>query len=144
MISSGAPAQLIGMEPFAPDTLADFVNLNQSVGSAKVDIFRVHRDAAFGIFWKNENNVVGAGELSWTASSLTPSLLTVENPGPNSSADTSGVDFTVDTTGLSAGTYAGTIRITVTIDGTNTNYDVDITVNLVDTLYQVFLPVIRR
>jgi len=82
----------------------------------------------------------GGGTLQWTATSQTPSLITMDTPtGQTTTQGT--IAFTLNVGSLSPGDYVGTIYVDAGTAGTAT---VTVNVKVVDILYKVHLPLVAR
>ncbi len=82
----------------------------------------------------------GGKTLNWTASTTSPELLTVNTPsGSTTTYDT--VGFSVDITGLPIGLYVGYIDIDA---GQAGSQNAEITIKVVEEVYNVWLPVAFR
>ena len=82
----------------------------------------------------------GRGTLQWTATSQTPSLITMDTP--NGQTTTQGtIVFTLNVSSLSPGDYVGTIYVDA---GTAGTAQVTVNVKLVSILYKVYLPLVVR
>lgn len=80
----------------------------------------------------------GGGILQWTATSQTPSLITVDTPNGQTTAQGT-IAFTLNVGSLSPGDYVGTIYVDA---GTAGTAQVTVNVKLVSILYKVHLPLV--
>ena len=109
------------------------LNLSGAISSLAGLNFSVNK-GAFNI--KND----GGGTLQWTATSQTPSLITMDTPtGQTTTQGT--IAFTLNVGSLSPGDYVGTIYVDAGTAGTAT---VTVNVKLVDILYKIHLPLVAR
>jgi hypothetical protein len=115
MVNSAAPILNV------PATIEMFAGLNLPVNKGYIP---VHND--------------GASTLQWEATSQTLSLLTIDTPS-GQTVDFGTIIFSVNTNGLTTGTYQGFIYVNAGPAGDQT---VTVTVHVVDVLHQVFLPLV--
>ena len=82
----------------------------------------------------------GGGTLQWTATSQTPSLITMDTP--NGQTTTQGtIAFTLNVDALPPGDYVGTINVDAGTAGTAI---VTVNVKLVNVLHKILLPFVAR
>ena len=80
----------------------------------------------------------GSSTLQWTATSQTPSLITMDTA--NGQTTTQGtIAFTLNVSSLSPGDYVGTININTGAEGIAL---VTVNVKLVGILYKIYLPLV--
>jgi len=82
----------------------------------------------------------GGSTLQWTATSQTPSLITMDTSS-GQTATQGTIAFTLNVGSLSTGNYVGTIYVDA---GTGGTAQVTVNVKLVDILYKVHLPLVAR
>ena len=82
----------------------------------------------------------GGSTLQWTATSQTPSLITMDTPSGQTTTQGT-IAFTLNVGSLSPGNYVGTINVNA---GTGGSAVVTVTVKVVGILYKVHLPIITR
>ncbi|MFH1907556.1 MAG: hypothetical protein ABIL11_09290 [Chloroflexota bacterium] len=80
----------------------------------------------------------GGGTLQWTATSQTPSLITMDTPNGQTTAQGT-IAFTLNVGSLSPGDYVGYIYVDA---GTAGTAQVTVNVKLVSILYKVHLPLV--
>jgi len=109
------------------------LNLSTAISSLAGLNFSVNK-GAFNI--KND----GGGTLQWTATSQTPSLITMDTPtGQTTTLGT--IAFTLNVGSLAPGDYVGTIYVDA---GTAGTARVTVNVKVVDILYKIHLPLVAR
>lgn len=83
---------------------------------------------------------LGGNIMSWTAQSGTPDLIQIQTPSGQTETSQM-IVFTINVSGRSPGTYSGTIDVDA---GNAGSMDVTVTVHILETLYQTFLPFTNR
>jgi hypothetical protein len=81
--------------------------------------------------------------FTWKAATGTP-WITLNNPGPHSSDAVDTLSYSIDHSSLSAGTYNGIITVTTTYNGQDFPHQVDISLVLLEYLYQAFLSALNK
>ncbi|MDP1547715.1 MAG: hypothetical protein Q8L87_17035 [Anaerolineales bacterium] len=106
-----------------PSTINTLAGLNYSVNKG---YFTIQND--------------GGGTLQWTATSQTPSLITMDTPtGQTTTQGT--IAFTLNVGSLPTGDYVGAIYVDAGPGGAS---EVTVNVKLVDILYKIHLPLVLR
>lgn len=82
----------------------------------------------------------GSGVLQWTATSQTLDLISIDTPS-GQTEDFGVITFTIHANSFSAGSYQGFIYVNGGPGGEET---VSVTVHILEMLFQVFLPFVRR
>ena len=82
----------------------------------------------------------GGQTLNWTATSQTPSLITMDTPAGQTTTHGT-IVFTLNVSSLSPGDYVGYIYVD---GGTGGTAQVTVNVKLVDILYKVHFPLVAR
>ena len=106
-----------------PSTITVLAGLNYSVNKGA---FTIQND--------------GGGTLQWTATSQTPSLITMDTPAGQTTTHGT-IVFTLNVSSLSPGDYVGYIYVD---GGTGGTAQVTVNVKLVDILYKVHFPLVAR
>ena len=116
-VNTGAPILNV------PSTITVLAGLNYSVNKGA---FTIQND--------------GGGTLQWTATSQTPSLITMDTPAGQTTTHGT-IVFTLNVSSLSPGDYVGYIYVD---GGTGGTAQVTVNVKLVDILYKVHFPLVAR
>ena len=116
-VSTGAPILNV------PSTITVLAGLNYSVNKGA---FTIQND--------------GGGTLQWTATSQTPSLITMDTP-TGQTATQGTIGFTLNVGSLPPGDYVGTIDVDA---GTAGAAQVTVNLKLVSILYKVHFPLVAR
>ena len=115
------------------NTGAPILNVPSTINILAVQNYSVNKS-----YFTIEND--GGGTLQWTATSQTPSLITMDTPDGQTTAQGT-IAFTLNVGSLSPGDYVGTIDVDAATAGTA---QVTVNVKVVNILYKTHLPLVVR